>query len=137
MLPEVPVNVTVDVAATALSAAVNVVLCATPGARLNVVGFAVTPAGSPMIATVTVPANELTAAADAFASRGRFFEAGRTAGADPERVEDLFDHLHLRSQVVGHLLDGVSEPVLERAFEYWRHVDRDLGDRIEKGVRAG
>ena len=63
MLPEVPVNVTVDVAATALSAAVNVVLCATPGARLNVVGFAVTPAGSPVIATVTVPANELTAAA--------------------------------------------------------------------------
>jgi len=25
--------------------------------------------------------------------------------------------------------------VLQRAFEYWRNIDRDLGDRIEKGVR--
>ena len=43
----------------------------------------------------------------------------------------------LVDNVVGHLLDGVSEPVLDRAFEYWRNVDKDLGDRIEKGVRAG
>ena len=41
----------------------------------------------------------------------------------------------LVDNVVGHLLNGVSEPVLRRAFEYWRNVDRDLGDRIEKGVR--
>jgi catalase len=38
--------------------------------------------------------------------------------------------------IVGHLLAGVTEPVLQRAFEYWRNVDRDLGDRIEKGVRS-
>jgi catalase len=38
---------------------------------------------------------------------------------------------------VGHLLDGVTEPVLQRAFEYFRNVDLDLGERIEKGVRAG
>jgi catalase len=37
--------------------------------------------------------------------------------------------------VVGHLLEGVSEPVLQRAFEYWRNVDKHLGDRIEAGVR--
>jgi catalase len=37
--------------------------------------------------------------------------------------------------VVGHLLEGVSEPVLQRAFEYWRNVDKHLGDRIETGVR--
>jgi catalase len=43
----------------------------------------------------------------------------------------------LVGNVVGHLLNGVSEPVLQRAFEYWRSVDRDLGDRIEKGVRSG
>jgi catalase len=43
----------------------------------------------------------------------------------------------LVGNIVGHLLDGVSEPVLERAFDYWRNVDRDLGDRVEKGVRAG
>ena len=36
----------------------------------------------------------------------------------------------------GHLLNGVSEPVLERAFQYWRNVDKHLGDRIESGVRA-
>jgi catalase len=43
----------------------------------------------------------------------------------------------LADNVVGHLLNGVTEPVLARAFEYWRNVDKDLGDRIEKGVRAG
>jgi catalase len=43
----------------------------------------------------------------------------------------------LVGNIVGHLLDGVTEPVLERAFQYWRNVDKDLGDRVEKGVRAG
>jgi catalase len=43
----------------------------------------------------------------------------------------------LVSNIVGHLLDGVTEPVLERAFQYWRNVDKDLGDRIDQGVRAG
>ena len=42
----------------------------------------------------------------------------------------------LVDNIVGHLLNGVTEPVLERAFEYWRNVDKDLGDRIEAGVRA-
>jgi catalase len=42
----------------------------------------------------------------------------------------------LVSNVVGHLLNGVTEPVLQRAFQYWRNVDKDLGDRIESGVRA-
>src|SRR5256714_1737723 len=42
----------------------------------------------------------------------------------------------LVSNIVGHLLDGVTEPVLQRAFEYWRNVDKDLGQRIENGVRA-
>jgi catalase len=43
----------------------------------------------------------------------------------------------LVNNIVGHLLNGVTEPVLERAFEYWRNVDTELGDRVEKGVRAG
>jgi catalase len=34
------------------------------------------------------------------------------------------------------LLNGVSEPILQRAFEYWRNVDKNVGDRIEAGVRA-
>lgn len=42
----------------------------------------------------------------------------------------------LVNNIVGHLLNGVSEPVLNRAFEYWRNVDNGLGDRIEAGVRA-
>jgi len=31
---------------------------------------------------------------------------------------------------------GVSEPVLQRAFQYWRNVDKNVGDKIEAGVRA-
>ncbi|MGB5951223.1 MAG: catalase-related domain-containing protein, partial [Ornithinimicrobium sp.] len=41
----------------------------------------------------------------------------------------------LVDNIVGHLLDGVSEPVLQRAFEYWSNVDTDLGARVEAGVR--
>jgi hypothetical protein len=36
----------------------------------------------------------------------------------------------------GHLSNRVSEPVLHRAFKYWRNVDEELGDRIEQAVRA-
>jgi catalase len=42
----------------------------------------------------------------------------------------------LVNNIVGHLLNAVSEPVLLRAFEYWHNVDKDLGDRVEAGVRA-
>ncbi len=55
-------------------------------------------------------------------------------------VRDVMDDAgrdRLVSNIVGHLLDGVTEPVLERAFEYWRNVDKDLGQRVEDGVRAG
>jgi catalase len=43
----------------------------------------------------------------------------------------------LVSNVVGHLKKGVTEPILERAFDYWRNIDEEVGDRIEKGVRGG
>jgi len=43
----------------------------------------------------------------------------------------------LVTNIAGHLLQGVTEPVLERAFQYWRNVDKNLGDRVEAGVRAG
>jgi len=42
----------------------------------------------------------------------------------------------LVANVVGHLKAGVSEPVLERAFEYWRNIDKEIGDRIAKGVKG-
>ena len=38
--------------------------------------------------------------------------------------------------VAGHLLGGVEGDVLERAFDYWRHVDADCAKRIEELVRA-
>jgi catalase len=43
----------------------------------------------------------------------------------------------LASNIVGALLAGVSEPVLQRAFSYLRNVDKNLGDKVEAGVRAG
>src|ERR1700758_1317663 len=45
-------------------------------------------------------------------------------------VRDVMDDAErdrLVDNIVGHLLDGVTEPVLQRAFEYWRNVDEDLG----------
>ena len=59
------------------------------------------------------------------------------AGTLVREVMDDAERDRLVSNIVGHLLDGVTEPVLQRAFEYWRNVDKDLGERVEKGVRAG
>jgi len=42
----------------------------------------------------------------------------------------------LVANIAGHLLDGVTAPVLQRAFGYWRNVDKTLGDRVEAAVRA-
>ena len=42
----------------------------------------------------------------------------------------------LVSNVVGHLKNGVSEPVLQRALEYWRNIDKETGDRIAKGLKG-
>jgi len=30
----------------------------------------------------------------------------------------------------------VTEPVLARAFDYWRNIDKAVGDRIAKGVEG-
>jgi catalase len=43
----------------------------------------------------------------------------------------------LVGNVVGHLLDGVTETVLQRAYAYWRNVDPDVGRRVECGVSRG
>jgi catalase len=58
------------------------------------------------------------------------------AGTMVREVLDDAARERLVTNIVGHLLNGVSEPVLQRAFEYWRNVDKDLGDRIEAGVHA-
>jgi catalase len=41
----------------------------------------------------------------------------------------------LVSNAAGHLLNGATEPVLVRAFKYWKNVDLSLGERIEQAVR--
>ena len=58
------------------------------------------------------------------------------AGTMVREVLDDAARERLVDNIVGHLLNGVSEPVLERAFEYWRNVDKELGDRVETGVAA-
>jgi catalase len=59
------------------------------------------------------------------------------AGTLVREVLDDAARDRLVGNLVGHLLNGVTEPVLVRAFEYWRNVDQDLGDKVEKGVRDG
>ncbi len=52
-------------------------------------------------------------------------------------VRDVLDDAardRLVSNIVGHLNDGVSPPVLARAIEYWRNVDKNIGDRVAEGV---
>ncbi|MFD9207881.1 catalase [Streptomyces sioyaensis] len=39
--------------------------------------------------------------------------------------------------IAGHLAEDVTKPVLERAFQYWRNVDKHLGDRIVKKFNGG
>jgi catalase len=56
------------------------------------------------------------------------------AGTLVRKVMDDAARDRLVSNVVGHLKNGVSEAVLERSFEYWRNIDKEIGDRIARGV---
>src|SRR5262249_18729671 len=51
------------------------------------------------------------------------------AGALVRNVMDDGQRDRLVSNVVGHLKQGVSAPVLKRAIEYWRNIDKEIGDR--------
>jgi catalase len=59
------------------------------------------------------------------------------AGTLVREVMDDAQRDRLVSNVVGHLGKGVSEPVLKRAFEYWRNIDEGIGNRIAEGVTGG
>ncbi|MCA1219969.1 catalase [Streptomyces sp. 8L] len=59
------------------------------------------------------------------------------AGAQVREVLDDAARDRLVSNVSGHLLQGVSKPVLERAIQYWRNIDKAVGDRIAKKVNGG
>jgi len=75
---------------------------------------------------------------------GEFVHAAYTKRKDDDDfgqagtlVRDVMDDAQrdrLVSNVVGHLSEGVTEPVLERAFEYWRQIDETVGNRIADGV---
>ncbi|WP_328357729.1 catalase [Streptomyces sp. NBC_00445] len=42
----------------------------------------------------------------------------------------------LVSNVSGHLKQGVTRPVVERALQYWRNIDKEIGDRIAHEVNG-
>ncbi|KOG64967.1 catalase [Streptomyces griseoflavus] len=52
------------------------------------------------------------------------------AGTQVRKVLDDAARERLVNNVAGHLSNGVSRPVLLRALQYWRNVDKALGDRI-------
>lgn len=58
------------------------------------------------------------------------------AGILVRQVMDDEARERLASNVAGHLRAGVSEPVLKRAFDYWRRIDAEIGAEIERRVRA-
>ena len=50
------------------------------------------------------------------------------------KVMDDAARERLVSNVAGHLADGVTKPVLTRAFEYWSKIDEDIAGRIEAAM---
>ncbi|GAB2636278.1 catalase [Gordonia jinhuaensis] len=58
------------------------------------------------------------------------------AGTMVREVLDDAARERLVDNIVGHLLNGVTDPVLERAYEYFSRVDADLGAAIKAGVTA-
>ena len=50
------------------------------------------------------------------------------------KVMDKSARKRLVDNIVAHLRNGVSEPVLERAIDYWKNIDNDIGSQIEKSL---
>jgi len=83
---------------------------------------------------------------ESWEASGEFVHAAYTARKDDDdfvqpralirKAMDAAQRDRLVSNLVGHLLDRVSEPVLERAFEYWRSIDKEVGDRVASGIRS-
>jgi catalase len=53
------------------------------------------------------------------------------------QVIDETARQRLVSNVTGHLRNGVSKEVLDRAFEYWKNIDKEVGDKIKTAVGDG
>jgi catalase len=52
------------------------------------------------------------------------------------QVLDDAARTRLVGNVSGHLKNGVTQPVLERAIQYWRNIDKETGDRIATAVNG-
>jgi len=59
------------------------------------------------------------------------------AGTLVRHVWDNAQRTAAVDQIAGSLLDGVHEEVLDRALQYWKDIDADLGGRVEHAVRKG
>ncbi len=57
------------------------------------------------------------------------------AGTLVREVMDDDARRRLVDNITGRLKAGVSAPVLDRALEYWRNVDANLGDRVAESVK--
>jgi catalase len=57
-------------------------------------------------------------------------------GTMVRKVLDAGARERLVDNVVGHASKGVSKPVLARVFEYWRAVDKELGDKIAERLQT-
>jgi catalase len=107
---------------------------------VNVPTYAPNSAGRPW-------ADETGAVADGWEADGDMVRSAYTLHPEDDDftqpgilVREVFNDAQrgaLVDQVAGSLLGGVRSPVLERAFDYWKAVDPDVGGRIERKVRAG
>jgi catalase len=96
--------------------------------------------GGPKIDTERYPEQAI------WSADGQFMRAAYTlhkddddfgqAGTLVREVMDDGQRDRLVANVVGHLKGGVKEPVLGRALEYWRSIDKEIGDRIAEGVKG-
>jgi catalase len=92
-------------------------------------------------------ADETGPAAEGWEADGEMVRSASTLHAEDDDftqpgilVREVFDddqRAGLIDQVAGSLLGGVREPVLSRAFDYWKSIDPDVGARIKAQVRAG
>lgn len=86
-------------------------------------------------------------AEDGWEADGEMIRAAQTLRRDDDDfgqagilVRDVFDAAardRFVATVAGNLLQGVSTPVLERAFWYWTQVDKQIGARIRAEVKKG
>src|SRR3546814_10708172 len=92
-------------------------------------------------------ADETGPVADGWEADGAMVRSAYTLHAEDDDftqpgilVREVFNddqRAKLVDQVAGSLLGGVREPVLSRAFDYWKSIDADVGQRLEAKVRAG